>query len=107
MYSDEWSKQGFIKGKKINVTNIVNYLIWLDKEGTAVGVTINFETVNDFHYELLITEWNKFLKEVLHDDNPINTERVFGEFIINNNSNFAFEEMLDAKTIKYNKIAFY
>jgi hypothetical protein len=52
-------------------------------------------------------DWNKFLKEILLDDNPINTERVFREFINNNNSNFVFEEVLDARAIKFKKIAFY
>ena len=77
MYSDEWLEQGYKK----NVNSVVNYVIWMDKDSAAVGVSINFETANDFHYELLITEWNKFLKEVLNDDNPINTERIFKEFI--------------------------
>jgi hypothetical protein len=107
MYSDEWLKQGFTKGEKINVSSIVNYGIWLDNDGVPVGVTINFETADDFHYELLMQDWNKFLKEVLLDDNPINTERVFREFINSNNWPFGFEEMLDAKSIEYKKIAFY
>lgn len=107
MYSDEWSKQGFTKGKKTNVSSIVNYVIWLDKKGAAVGVTINFETANDFHYELLIHDWNRFLEEVLQDGNSINTERLFRELINNANSYFTFEETLDAKGIKYKKIAFY
>lgn len=106
MYSDEWSKQGFTKGKKANVSSIVNYEIWLDNDGVPVGVTINFEMTNDFHYELLIHDWNRFLKEVLRDSNPINTERLFTEFINNSNQQFAFEEKLDAKGIKYKKIAF-
>jgi hypothetical protein len=107
MYSDEWLKQGYKKGKRINISSVVNYGIWLDDKGVPVGVTINFETADDFHYELLMQDWNKFLKEILLDDNPINTERVFREFINNNNSNFVFEEVLDARAIKFKKIAFY
>jgi hypothetical protein len=107
MYSDEWLKQGFTRCEKINVSNIVNYVIWLDNDGNAVGITVNFEMANDFHYELLMPDWNEFLEEVLHDIDPINTERLFGEFINSNNHPFAFEEMLDAKAIRYKKIAFY
>ncbi len=107
MYSDEWSKQGFTKGKKANISSIVNYEIWLDNDGVPVGVTINFDMANDFHYELLIHDWNRFLEEVLQDSNSINTERFFREFINSNNFPLAFEEMLDEKAIKYKKIAFF
>ncbi len=107
MYSDEWLKNGFTKSKRIKISNIVDYVFWRDKNGVAVGVTINFEMANDFHYELLMSDWNKFLEEVLHDNEPMNTERAFREFINKNNQLFAFQEVLDANAIKYKKIAFY
>ncbi len=37
MYGEQWVKQGFTKDKKTNVSNIVNYVIWIDKDGSTVG----------------------------------------------------------------------
>ncbi len=30
-------------------------------------VTVNFEKADDFHYELVMSDWNRFLEEVLQD----------------------------------------
>lgn len=83
MYSDEWLIQGFKRGSRKKVTDEVYYRIWSDNNGTAVGVTVDFETNGDFHYELLMPDWNRFLAEVLHNMNLINTAKAFGEYLNN------------------------
>lgn len=65
MYSDNWLKQGCTSGNRIKVSDTVDYQVWSDNAGAAVGVTVDFETADDFHYELLIADWHRFLKEVL------------------------------------------
>lgn len=107
MYSDEWLKQSFNSNSRIKVSDEVDYRIWSDNDGTAVGVTVDFEIDNDFHYELLMSDWNRFLAEVLHDTNPANTTKVFGEYLHKCKCVFSFEEDLNSIGIKYEKVAFY
>lgn len=107
MYSDEWLKQGFNSSLRMKVSDEVDYRIWLGNDGTAVGVTVDFETADDFHYELLMPDWNRFLAEDLHDTNPAYTTKVFGEYLHNCKGLFSFEEDLNSNGIKYEKLAFY
>ncbi len=65
MHSDNWLKQGYSSGNRIKVSDTVDYRIWSDNAGAVVGVTVDFETTDDFHYELLAADWRKFLTEVL------------------------------------------
>lgn len=107
MYSDEWLKQGFNSSLRMKVSDEVDYRIWSNNVGTAVGVTIDFETADDFHYELLMPDWNRFLAEMLYDTNPANTTKVFGKYLYNCKWLFSFEEDLNSNSIKYKKVAFY
>jgi len=64
-YSDDWIKQGYTCGQRFKVSDIVDYRIWSDNAGDVAGVTVNFETANSFHYELLSVDWNKFILGIL------------------------------------------
>lgn len=107
MYSDNWLKQGYNTGDRIEVTNIVDYRIWSDNNGNMIGVTIDFETADDFHYELLMANWNRFLSEALCVQESAVSTAAFHDFLAQNKGLFAFEEALKAHDIKYKKAAFY
>jgi hypothetical protein len=107
MYSDNWLKQGYTSGSRIKVSEIVAYHIWSDNKGIAVGVTVDFEVADDFHYELLTEDWHRFLFEVLCIADMSAAITVFQGFLKRNTNLFAFEEALNEHGIKYKKIAFY
>lgn len=107
MYSDNWLKQGYTSGSRIKVSEIVAYHIWSDNKGIAVGVTVDFEVADDFHYELLTEDWHRFLFEVLCIADMSAPITVFQGFLKRNTNLFAFEEALNEHGIKYKKIAFY
>lgn len=107
MYSDNWLKQGYTNGNRIKVSDTVNYQVWSDNNGAAVGVTVNFETADDFHYDLLIADWNRILVEVLCSPKAIAPKDAFRDYLLNNKGLFDFEEALKTHDIKFEKIAFY
>lgn len=107
MYSDNWLKQGYTSGSRIKVSDVVDYRIWSDNKGIAVGVTVNFEVADDFHYELLIPDWHRFLKEVLSVTDITASTVAFHDFLANNEGLFAFEDELKLHGIEFKKIAFY
>lgn len=106
-YSDAWKEQGYACGHRINVSDVIDYRIWSDDKGATIGVTVNFETADDFHYELRTEDWSRFLCEVLCiNDTSVVTE-AFQGFLKAKTDLFAFEESLNKRGIKYRKIAFY
>lgn len=107
MYSDNWLKQGYSTGNKIKVSDTVDYRVWSDNSGAAVGVTVDFEIADDFHYELLIADWRSFLKEVLSVTDITASTGAFRDFLANNEGLFAFEDELKLHGIEFKKIAFY
>jgi hypothetical protein len=107
MYSDYWLKSGYQHGKSIKVSTVVDYKIWIGNKGCVVGVTVDFEEADDYHYDLPIDEWMEFLTKILGDSNLENTPRLFRKFLYENKENLAFEDALNFYQIKYDKIAFY
>jgi hypothetical protein len=107
MYSDKWLKLGYKHGDRIIVSSVADYEIWTDSENSIVGVTVNFEVADDYHYELLINEWMKFLDKVLKTINLESTQKLFEKFLYENNNMFDFEDTLKMHGIMYEKIAFY
>lgn len=107
MHSDNWLKQGYTSGNRIKVSDTVDYQIWSDNAGAMVGATVNFETADDFHYELLAENWSRFLSEVLCINDTSPTAEAFQGFMKIKTNLFAFQEALDEHGIKYKKIAFY
>jgi hypothetical protein len=47
---------GYKHGERISVSSVIDYEIWTDSENSIVGVTVNFEVADDYHYGLLINE---------------------------------------------------
>jgi len=107
MYSDNWLTQGYNSGNRIKVSDTVDYRVWSNNAGAAVGVTVDFEIADDFHYELLIADWHKFLKEVLSVTDITASTVAFRDFLANNEGLFAFEDELKLHGIEFKKIAFY
>lgn len=107
MYSDNWLKQGYTSGSRIKISDIVDYRFWSDNKGIAVGVTVDFEAAEDFHYELLTEDWNRFLFEVLCISDTSSATTAFQGFLKSNTNLFAFEEALNNRSIKYKKVAFF
>lgn len=56
MLSDDWLRQGFQHGERIEVTDIVDYVIWTDNKNDIIGVSVNFEEADDYHYDIEIEE---------------------------------------------------
>lgn len=107
MYSDNWLKQGYKSGNRIKVSDTVDYRVWSNNAGAAVGVTVDFEIADDFHYELLIADWHKFLKEVLSVTDITASTVAFRDFLANYEGLFAFEDELKLHGIEFKKIAFF
>lgn len=107
MYSDDWLRLGFQHGDRIKVTDIVDYEIWTDSRRNIVGVTVNFEEADDYHYGLPIEEWMKFITKVLTNSDIEKTPELFRKFLCENTEIFAFQDVLEAHQIKFDKITFY
>lgn len=107
MYSDNWLRVGFQHGNRIRVSDIVDYEIWTDGEENMIGVTVNFEEADDYHYDLPIEEWMKFITKVLMNSDIEKTPKLFNKFLCESTEIFAFQDALEAHQIKYDKIAFY
>lgn len=107
MLSDDWLRQGFHHGERIEVTDIVDYVIWTNNENDFIGVSVNFEEADDYHYDIEIEEWMKFLVNVLNDANLNETPKLFRNFLEENTEIFGFQAVLDSNQIKYDKIAFW
>lgn len=107
MISDDWLRQGFQHGERIVVTDIVDYVVWTDTTNSIIGVSVNFEEADDYHYDIEIEEWMKFLVQVLIDTNMKETPKLFRNFLEANTEMFAFQEALKFYQIKYDKIAFW
>ncbi len=107
MYSDIWLTEGYSSGEQIQVSDFVFYRTWHDAAGNEIGVTLDFEIDNDFHYEMPVGEWQRFLKEVLRVAEPDDiTDALRGYFLLNEGL-FDFERDLKIHAISYQKIAFY
>jgi len=107
MCSDKWLKLGYKHGERNKVSTVADYETWKDSENNIIGVTVNFEDADDYHYELPIEEWMKFLEKVLKSTDLTNTQKLFQEFLIQNNGMFDFQDTLDLHGVKYDKIVFY
>jgi len=107
MYSDNWLKLGYKHGKRIKVSAEVDYGIWTDNENRVVGISVNFEVADDYHYELLIEEWMKFQTVVFKSTNLDEIKRLFEKFLYENSKMFDFQDALKLNGIKYKKAAFY
>lgn len=107
MYSDDWLRLGFQHGDRIKVTDIVDYEIWTDSRKNIIGFTVNFEEADDYHYDLPIEEWMKFITKVLKNSDIEKTRELFKNFLCENTEIFAFQDALEAHQIKFDKIAFY
>jgi hypothetical protein len=94
MYSDEWLKEGFSSGKQIRVSDFVYYRIWHDKAGATIGATVDFETANDFHYEMPGSEWKRFLNTVLRVKESEDVTAAFREYFKQKAGMFDFESDL-------------
>lgn len=106
MLSDIWIQCGYEKGEQTKLTRCVDFHFWKTKQGEVTGVTINFETADDFHYELEIGEWIKFAAQVFREENLENTVQELKAFLKGKRSLFALENALVENNIQFKKISF-
>ncbi|MCC7574556.1 hypothetical protein KO361_03105 [Candidatus Woesearchaeota archaeon] len=107
MYSDDWLAQRYSSDKKIQVSELVFYRIWHDNAGTEIGATVDFELANDFHYELLISEWRRVLTNILGVSEPGEVTAKFSDYFEKHKGVFDFESSLIIHGIVFQKIAYY
>lgn len=106
MYSDEWINQGIASGEKIRVSDCVFFSVWRDPAGVEIGVTVDFEVANDFHYEMPISEWRRVLTNILGVSEPDEVTAKFGDYFEKHKGIFDFESSLRIYGIVFQKIAF-
>lgn len=106
LYSDQWLDEGCTAGHRISVTSIVDYELWTNKAGKFVGVTVNYETASDTHFELLAADWSRFLKEVLQATDKDYPADVFGNFLMKNPSWLDLFETLNEHEIPFKIISY-
>lgn len=109
MYSDDWHRAGYRIENRIVVSEPVYYRHAYNQEGDLVGVIVDFEYADDYHYELLADDWKKFCEVYLES---CDETEAFKKFIIAKDLEtiegmFAFEHALNAADITFKKIAFY
>ena len=109
MYSDDWHRAGYTIEERIVISDPVMYRHAYDHEGVLVGVIVDYEFADDYHYELLTEDWIQFCEQYLDAGNE--TE-AFKKFINAKNldtieGKFAFEDALKKSGIKFKKVAFY
>jgi|LSQX01.1.fsa_nt_gb hypothetical protein len=107
MYSDDWLRQGYTSDEQTQVSDYVFYRLWYDQAGTEIGATVDFEIDNDFHYEMPLSEWQKFLKVVLQIDESDDVTSALSDYFLKKQGLFDFEADLKIHSIGYQKIAFY
>lgn len=111
IFRDEQAKYEIKPGDRIKVSDIVDYRFWTDYNGNTVSVSVDFETADDFHYDLKMDDWHEFQTKVLKvansSINTTTTTEAFKEFFENNTDLFDFEEVLKSNGIIYGKIAYY
>lgn len=106
MYSDEWLKLGYSSGDQIQVSDYVFYRIWHDNAGVEIGAGVDFETENDFHYEMPISEWNRFVNKVLRTGDSEDVTTAFRNYFVKNKALFDFERDLRINGIGFQKFFF-
>jgi len=106
MISDEWIKLGYTDSAPIKVSDIVFYRIWTDQKGSEIGVSVDFEIANDFHYTMPISDWQRFVKSVLRVNDSEGITQAFREYFIKNPKLFDFEHDLKIHRIWYQKFFF-
>ena len=106
MYSDEWIELGHTSSEQIAVSDIAFYRVWTDNAGAEIGATVDFEAANDFHYELPITEWQRFKENILRVSRSEEVTDAFRAYLVRNKGLFDFERDLRIFGIGYQKIFF-
>ncbi len=106
MYSDEWIKLGYTSCEQIEVSDIAFYRTWTDNAGAEIGATVDFETANDYHYEIPISEWRRFQEDVLGVSNSDGLTESFRDYFTRNPGPYDFESHLRMFGIGYQKIFF-
>lgn len=94
-------------GERVSVSDIVDYRLWFDDQHTPIGVIVDFETADDFHYQLLMEDWKRFLDDVLGITDTVKATSAFCNYFKTNTGLFDFEEALVSHGIQYIKRAFY
>lgn len=129
MYSDEWIQKGYKFESRILIAKPVYYRHVYDENDKLVGVIVDFECIDDFHYELLAEDWEKFRAKYLgikdekqkkecrivkwwrkKSPKPQNNDAerlAFLQFIESNESLFAFQYALSESNIRYDKVAYF
>ena len=106
MISDEWISLGYTSSEPIEVSDIVFYRVWTDQKGAEIGVSVDFEIDNDFHYELPLSEWQRFVKTVLRVSDSSGVTEAIREYFIKNPKLFDFERDLRIYNIWYEQFFF-
>lgn len=66
MYSDNWIKISHIhKTAPIRLTDEISICYWMKNDSEIIGVNMDFNFANDYHYEFLAEDWELFLQKVL------------------------------------------
>lgn len=106
MHSDEWLRLGYTSSEQIAVSDVAYYRIWHDNAGNEIGATVDFETADDFHYELPLAEWQSFLSKILCIGKSDDLTTAFREYFVKNKGLFDFERDLRICGIVYQKFFF-
>ena len=109
MYSDDWHRENCRFVNRTEVLSPVYYRHVFNEHGDLVGVIVDYEYAEDFHYEIPANDWNAFCRKHLEIGNEREAFRIFLE---SNGLNtvegkIAFELAMKADGIRFNKIAFY
>ena len=109
MYSDDWHRKNYRFERQVEVLSPVYYRHVYNELGDLVGVIVDYEFADDYHYEILADNWNEFCRRCLDTGNEKEAFRMFlekqGLDTVEGQS--AFEFAMKKTGVRFNKIAFY
>ena len=105
MYSDEWRKNGYTTGERVDIGNgePISYRYWYDGD-IIVGTGMDFGYGEDAHYEFLWEDFSKLIEIWGGEDNFLDSMR---KFFPKKQPYNIFCNFLEENDIKYKRIVFY
>ena len=109
MFSDDWHRENCRFENRTEVLSPVYYRHVFDKHGDLVGVIVDYEYADDFHYEIPADDWKAFCRKQFGIGNEREEFRAFLERngLDTEEGKFTFELAMKAAGTRFNIIAFY
>ena len=108
MYSDKWMNDPSIhKSSALYLTDNISLRYWQTENNQILGVCVDFDYADDFHYEFLKENWDFFLQNILHIDPNTDYLPLLKTYFQKTAAHLDFMTAVDEHRIEHRKVAFY